>query len=1068
MRGTIGPMAFCPSCGQPVPAGARFCPSCATPISRSAPPSEERKLATVLFADLVGSTELASSQDPERTRALLNRFYDAMASEITDAGGTVEKFVGDAVMAAFGAPAAHEDHAERALHVALSMRRRLEELFHGALSLRIGVNSGEVVVGQPREGSSFVTGDAVNVAARLEQAAEPGEILVGERTAAAVQGAFELEEPRTLEAKGKPSGVTARRLVRALSLMRPRGVGGLHHAFVGRGQELDALQRAYARVVEDAHPRLVTIMGDAGIGKTTLLRELWSWLGSRSPEPLRRVGRCLSYGRGITYMPLGEIVREHLGLLESDPPDTVRDRLGQRSILGMTLGLEAPADLHPLAARDQLRQAWVAFLEELVMHQPAVVAIEDLHWAEGPLLDLLEAVFHDVRGPLLLLGTARPEFVHGRANWGGRARNAEVVWLEALSAADADLMLEELIPAVLPAPIRQVILRHAEGNPFFVEELARTLIDQGVLARRNGEWIATDLPDGLVVPDTVQAVLAARIDLLEPAEKAALQAAAVIGRTFWSGPVYALLEGAEPDLRLLEDRDFVRHVSGSSIIGEREFVIKHALTREVAYESLPRAKRARLHAGFADWLERVGGGRDEHASLLAHHYAEAARPEDVDLAWQDDAELARIRGRAVTWLRRAAELAVGRYEMQDGLSLLHRALALEEGVPGRMELWRAIARANALYWDAEEFWSAMHHAIELADSDDATGDLYAELAFQTLVRSGMWRTLPDRLLIDGWIDRALELSPAGTQRRAKALIARCYHDREKSLELAQEASDLAAGIGDTALVSYAFDVLGLTAFAAGDYEEALVWQQRRVALADEIDDPDHQADIYFNAISPAAACGEFEDARRYAQAQLGITRALSPHHRLHGMLGVLLVDELAGTWPRIRQLQAETERMVEENAATPCIGNERLLLVCALAEMLEGDEDEARRLERQSERHHMEGYGMVTGGPRLQLALQRGDLDRVRALLEEAWVRRTTWFHVSSLATRLDALAAIRDRDRLESEATRIATGSRYLEPFALRALGLVRGDEQLVERAAERFAALGLDWHSARTRDLL
>jgi len=293
-------VALCPNCGQPVPADARYCPSCANPISEPAQPSEERKLATVLFADLVGSTELAGSQDPERTRALLNRFYDAMAAEIADAGGTVEKFVGDAVMAAFGAPAAQEDHAERALHAALSMQRRLEELFGDTLSLRIGVNTGDVVVGQPREGSSFVTGDAVNIAARLEQAAEPGEILVGERTAAAVRGAFELDEPATIAAKGKAGGVAGRRLVRALSLMRPRGVGGLRHAFVGRERELEALQRAYGRAVSERQPCLVTIMGDAGIGKTTLIREFWDWLGSQSPEPRRRTGRCFSYGQGIT------------------------------------------------------------------------------------------------------------------------------------------------------------------------------------------------------------------------------------------------------------------------------------------------------------------------------------------------------------------------------------------------------------------------------------------------------------------------------------------------------------------------------------------------------------------------------------------------------------------------------------------------------------------------------------------------------------------------------------------------------------------------------------------------
>src|SRR5438874_688975 len=279
-------MAACAQCGAELPADARFCPSCAAPVERSSEPAEERKVATVLFADLVGSTALASEQDPERTRALLDRFYDAMAKEIEQAGGTVEKFVGDAVLAAFGAPAALEDHAERALHAALGMQRRLRELFGEGLGLRIGVNTGEVVVGRPREGSSFVTGDAVNVGARLEQAAGPGEILVGERTAAAVRGAFELAEPVTVEAKGKPEGVPAQRLVRALSLMRPRGVGGLRTVFVGRDAELGQLQESYRRCVAEGRPQLVVIVGDAGVGKTRLVRELWAWLAAQVDGPL--------------------------------------------------------------------------------------------------------------------------------------------------------------------------------------------------------------------------------------------------------------------------------------------------------------------------------------------------------------------------------------------------------------------------------------------------------------------------------------------------------------------------------------------------------------------------------------------------------------------------------------------------------------------------------------------------------------------------------------------------------------------------------------------------------------
>src|SRR5439155_13578790 len=282
-------------------------------LAEPRPPGHERKLATVLFADLVGSTELGE-QDPERMRALLERFYDAMAAEIERAGGTVEKFIGDAVMAAFGVPAAQEDHAERALHAALAMRRRFEELFGDSLDLRIGVNTGEVVAGRAREGGSFATGDAVNIAARLEEAAAPGEILVGERTVAAARGAFEFGDSTTAEAKGKPRGIACRGLLRALSLARPRGVGGLRRAFVGRQPELELLRAAYERAVQGREPHLVTIMGDAGVGKTSLVRELWDWLRAESQEPLLRSGRCLPYGRGITYWPLGEVLKEHLGI----------------------------------------------------------------------------------------------------------------------------------------------------------------------------------------------------------------------------------------------------------------------------------------------------------------------------------------------------------------------------------------------------------------------------------------------------------------------------------------------------------------------------------------------------------------------------------------------------------------------------------------------------------------------------------------------------------------------------------------------------------------------------------
>ncbi|HEX3220038.1 MAG TPA: adenylate/guanylate cyclase domain-containing protein, partial [Candidatus Limnocylindria bacterium] len=277
----------CQHCGTANPENARFCLNCAQPlVPELEHQHEERKLATVLFADLVGSTSMADAEDdPERTRQMLNRFYDAMTDVVERHGGTVEKFAGDAVMAAFGAPAALEDHAERALHASLAMHERLQDLFGGTLALRIGVNTGEVIVGRPREGSSFVTGDAVNVAARLEQAAGPGETIAGERTVTAAQGAFEFADPTLVEAKGKPAGVPARRVLRALSTMRTRGLRGMPSVFIGRQSELAAVRDRYITVAASGVPHLVCIFGDAGVGKTRLMRELWDWLSEQTPSP---------------------------------------------------------------------------------------------------------------------------------------------------------------------------------------------------------------------------------------------------------------------------------------------------------------------------------------------------------------------------------------------------------------------------------------------------------------------------------------------------------------------------------------------------------------------------------------------------------------------------------------------------------------------------------------------------------------------------------------------------------------------------------------------------------------
>ena len=1029
------------------------------------PDHSERKLATVLFADLVDSTAAAGDQDPERTRARLERFYDAMSTEIEGAGGTVEKFAGDAVMAAFGAPEALEDHAERALHTALAMQRRLAAAFGGELSLRIGVNTSEVVAGRPREGSSFVSGDAVNIAARLEQAAEPGEILAGERTVSAVRGAFEFGESKTVEAKGKAGGVACRPLVRSLSLMRTRGVGGLARAFVGRDEQLGLLEAAYHRAVERSQPVLVTILGEAGVGKTRLVRELWEQLADEEPGPLRRTGRCLAYGQGITYWPLGEVLKEHLGILESDSPDMVRRRLDEREILGLTLGLDVVGDLHPLAAQDRLHAAWIAFFSELTAERPLVLLIEDAHWAEQPLLDLIERIGRDATGPLLLLTTARPDFVAGRTGWGSRV-DSETIWLEPLPADAAGSLVDSLLAGELPGRVRELIVERAEGNPFFVEEVLESLIDAGVLERENGGWHARELPAGFEIPDSVQAVLAARIDLLPEAEKAALQAAAVIGRVFWTGPVYELVAGLAPDLHLLETRDFIRQRPGSSLADEVEYAFKHTLTREVAYGSLTKARRAQLHLQFAEWLERLGEGRDEHAPLLAHHYAEAVKPEDVDVTWPDGGpELDRAQAKAVQWLRRAAAVAISRYEIDDGIVLLERAIVLEHNRPELARIWREIGHACALKFDSDAFVKAMQRSLELTDEPRERAETYANLAFQASGRSGMWRTRVVPELVEKWSSLALAEAEVGGPTYVRALIARAMWGLGENA--GPEASALADRLGDPELRSFAWDALGISAFNKGDYETAHTWEIRRFDLLGEVTDPDLIHDMHISVIPTIVAVGRIPEARRFAAENDDLVARLTPHHRVHGIACVTEVEELAGNWEGIRELEPRIELRVTENLATPCIRNPRSLLVCAAAAEILGDPDRSRALEAAADELAATRLGVALGGPRIRLALARADMDALRSLLGEGdWYSRQTWFVLPGAAARLDALAVIGSEQTIGSDDMPAANG--YLEPFMLRALGIVRGDDGLLSQADERFRALGLDWHADQTDSLV
>jgi DNA-binding SARP family transcriptional activator len=962
--------------------------------------------------DLLAAT---ASAEPERklaTVVVLVPPSAAAAATVELEGGTVASVDERRLVAAFGAPDAQEEHVERALRTALA-------LVVG--DARAGVETGEVVVAG---GDAPLAGEAFAAAQRLARAAPAGRVLAGPRTVAAARRAFELGPPLQ---GGRP-------LVREVSLARPRG------PFVGRGRELESLLASWREAVADGAPRLVTVVGDAGVGKSRLAAELWNALAAEEPPPLRRSGRCLAHGRGLTYRPLADVVREQFGLLESDDEATVRARLADRGVLALTLGLDAPAELHPLAAREELQRAWRDLVCELAAEAPLALLIEDLHWAQEPLLDLLERLLDECSCALLLVCTARPELGETRPAW-GRRRGAQTIWLEPLP----DEAAAELLGAYrlgVPDELRVPVLARAEGNPFFLEELALTVA-------HHGEPVSA-------IPDTVQAVLAARIDRLPPLEKSALQAAAVIGRVFWRGPVEALLDRASPDLAALEAGDFVRPRPTSALRGEKEYAFKHALTRDVAYASLSDERRRQLHARFADWLEETGGGRDEYAAFLAHHTAEASDGEP-------DA-------RAARWLRRAAELAIGRYELDEAIALLARALELEGEPLRRLELYRLTGRANALKHDGGPFLEAKMNAIALSPDDSTTARLYAELAFETAVRAGMWRKRPERELVDGWIDRALELAEPGGRSRALALIARCVWAPAGNAAAAREAAAIAERLDDPELVSYALDAQGITSWVAGEREAGRVFEDRRFALADRIHDPDHLADIHYAPVTGYAWVGDFDEARRLAREHDRLTRDLTAHHRIHGVAVLVELEELVGDWARVRdELGPRAEESILANLETPCVRSPRSLMVLAVAEHILGDRDKAAQYEALADDFGMEGYGHVLETPRLRLALLRDDRETAERLVFEplpdrGWHRG--WMLLSTESVRLDALARLGLREQVEAWPPE--KPHTYLEPFRLRALGLVREDEELLGAALREFEALGLAWHAEQTRAVL
>jgi class 3 adenylate cyclase/tetratricopeptide (TPR) repeat protein len=750
-------MVSCAVCGFESESGFKFCPECGTPHGAQA--RDERKVVTALFCDLVGFTALSEAADPEDVDAMLARYFEMARRQIERHGGVVEKFIGDAVVGVFGVPAAHEDDAERAVRAGLRIvedARGLTGLAGMPLLLRVGINTGEALVRlgvAPGSGDGFLTGDAVNTAARLQAAAPEMGVAVGPATYEATAAAFDYDELEAATLKGKGQPV---RVFRATSARAQPGAGltrTLDRPFVGREIDLGLLKGIFDRMAASSTPHLATIVGEPGLGKSRIVAELGVYVAARDEPVTWRQGRCLPYGDGITFWALGEIVKEHAGIFESDPPSVAAAKLDavlpagserewfRRRLLPL-LGLAGSS----AADREELFTAWARFLESFAEERPTVLAFEDLHWADGAMLEFIEHLAERAeRVPLLVVATARPELYDRRREYAAGVRNATTISLSPLSHDETGRLVAALLETTaLPAEFRQPIVERAEGNPLYAEEFVRLLKDRGLLVRTGATWVLREGAEA-AFPASVQALIAARIDLQSPDAKSMLADAAVVGRDFWAGALAAMgdrdAELVVATLRELSRSELVQPVRRSSIQGEAEYAFWHILTRDVAYAQLPRTSRASRHVAAAAWFESSAGDRlGDHADVLAHHYETAL--ELTRAAGQTD-QAAELVAPTLRFLTLAGERALG---LDTGIALesFERARALTPpGHPGRpMVLARFAEAAHQAGRNAE----AREALEEAADAFTERGDLPGAAAATATLAKVLYRLGDPRAL----------------------------------------------------------------------------------------------------------------------------------------------------------------------------------------------------------------------------------------------------------------------------------------------------------------------------------
>jgi class 3 adenylate cyclase/tetratricopeptide (TPR) repeat protein len=687
-------VAACSACGKQLETGDRFCGGCGavvseTAVAESAPlaaqPTAERRLVSVLFADLVGFTTASEDEDPEAVREFLTRYFDTCRETIELRGGTVEKFIGDAVMAVWGTPTTHEDDAERAVRTALELVEAVSRLGTGGTQppkLRAAVLTGEAAVTIGAEGQGMVAGDLVNTASRLQSAASPGTVLVGEATFRAAQDAIAFESVGEQTLKGKALPVPAWRALRIVAGLRGTGRSErLEAPFTGRADELLLVKDLFHATWREGKARLLSVFGQGGIGKSRLVWEFVKYVDGLIDDVYWHQGRSPAYGEGITFWALGEMVRKRAGIAETDDEQTSRQKLvstlnewvpdaEERRWIGPSLEALLGLEDAPSVEREELFAAWRTFFERVADRGPTVMVFDDLHWSDSGLLDFIEYLLEWSRSrPIFVVTLSRPDLLERRPNWGAGQRSYTSLHLEPLQDDEMASLIHGLAPGLPERPI----LTRAEGVPLYAVETVRMLVDQGRLAAEEGVYHLKGDLDELAVPDSLHALIAARLDTLDHADRALLQDASVVGESFTVSALAALhgeenLEELESRLKALVRREFLRLELDPRSPERGQYQFVQGLIREVAHSTLSKADRRSRHLAAARYFELLGD--DELAGLLASHYLEAYR------ATPEGPEADALAAQARVALRGAAERAAGLHSPEQALAYFEQALTV--------------------------------------------------------------------------------------------------------------------------------------------------------------------------------------------------------------------------------------------------------------------------------------------------------------------------------------------------------------------------------------------------------